>query len=86
MKTWILIFVIIATTILVPGIVTGFWQHLFTPNNPNPTFQIDKDDRMIPAVKGYSEYWPTSTIKQVSVFCMPIQIAPVFPWREWCVW
>jgi hypothetical protein len=51
-KLWV--WIVIGASILVLGVITGFWQHLFTHSHPNAAFQIGQDDRMIPAVKGYS--------------------------------
>jgi hypothetical protein len=27
-----------------------------------------------------------SSCQEASVFCQPTQTAPMFPWREWCIW
>ena len=43
--------------------------------------------RNLPVVKGYQIFANSEPmIKQISVFCMPIQTAPVFPWYETCIW
>jgi len=73
-----LLAIVLVLWTITDGIETGQRGGKIYPDNTPP---LGPHHWNLPAVKGYQN--SELTIKQISVFCMPSQVAP---WKEWCVW
>ena len=78
-----LIAVLLGWTI-VDGIEQGQRNGAIYPDNTPPLGPHHWDPLYVPTAKGYQNSEPT--IKQISLFCFPIQTAPEFPWYQSCIW
>jgi hypothetical protein len=49
------VWILIASTVLVVGVLAGFWQHLFNQTQPTP-WQIDPGGHWLPTAHAMSWY------------------------------